>query len=66
MNDDHRKRYREAKRTITQHVEMYGWHAAMFETNGYLPTFVYTVGLYKTFGHAEIISFGQKLELLHA
>ena len=65
MNDDHREHDREAKRIITQHVEKYGWHAAMLETDGYLPTFVYTIGLYKTFGHAELISFGLKLELLH-
>ena len=47
-------------------VESYGWHVikVMADENG--PGFGYSVGLFKTFGHPEIIIIGLNLDLIHS
>jgi hypothetical protein len=37
----------------------------LLEATDYLPSFAYTVGLWKNFNHPEIISFGLTLNTLH-
>ena len=46
-------------------VEEYGWFVAKFEATKYLPSFVYTIGLWKTFQHPELIIFGLQLQTMH-
>ena len=58
MTTDHAQHDREAEERIIHDVEKYGCHIAILEPDNYLPGFAYTIGLYKTFGHAEIICFG--------
>lgn len=62
--EDHKEHDKLAEQTIIKHVEEYGWHIAYFDSNGYAPTFAYTIGLYKTFKHPEIISFGLNTDIL--
>ncbi|ACU63076.1 DUF4262 domain-containing protein [Chitinophaga pinensis] len=58
MTTDHAQHDREAEEKILHDVEKYGCHIAMLEAEDHLPSFAYTIGLYKTFGQPEIICFG--------
>ncbi len=53
----------EAKSQTQEHkiadvIEQHGWFVAVFEATETLPSFAYTIGLYKNYQHAEIIVFG--------
>jgi Domain of unknown function (DUF4262) len=54
---DHEQCKIEASAEIKADVEKYGFHICLFEAD-YLPAFVYTVGLYHTYKHPEILIFG--------
>jgi hypothetical protein len=43
---------------VNDNIEKYGCHLVLIETDNYLPAFVYSIGLFKKFGHPEIICFG--------
>lgn len=51
---------------IIEDVHNYGWSVIMIEATEYLPSFAYTIGLWRTYNHPEIISFGLTLKTLHA
>ena len=55
-----------AEKRITSDVEKYGFHVALVPGDGYSPAFAYTIGLYKTYGHPELICFGLNQDLLHS
>lgn len=46
-------------------VEQYGLHVLKIGAEADSPTFAYTVGLYRTFGHAEVIMLGLGLDMMH-
>ena len=50
---------------LQAHIDQYGWTVICVPGSGYLPAFAYTVGLYKGFGHAEIIMFGFTPKTMH-
>ncbi|AYB30319.1 DUF4262 domain-containing protein [Chryseolinea soli] len=62
--EEHKQHDKEAEKSIKEIVEKYGWYVALFHATDYLPSFAYTIGLWKTFRHPEIISFGFKTETL--
>jgi hypothetical protein len=64
MADDHTQHDLEAKQAILYNIEKYGCHLALLEADNYLPTFVYSIGLFKKFGHPELICFGLKTEVM--
>jgi hypothetical protein len=64
MTENHNQHDVEAKQAILDNIEKYGCHLAMLEADNYLPAFVYTIGLFKKFGHPELICFGLKLEVM--
>lgn len=64
MTDNHYKHDLETKQTILDNIEKYGCHLALLEADNYLPAFVYSIGLFKNFGHPEIICFGLKKEVM--
>ncbi|GAB5523855.1 MAG: hypothetical protein Roseis2KO_17270 [Roseivirga sp.] len=64
--EDHIEHNRIAEQRIISNVEEYGFHVALFEDDGYLPSFAYSIGLWKNFDHPEIIAFGLPVELLHS
>jgi Domain of unknown function (DUF4262) len=66
MTDDHSQHDTEAKQTILDNIEKYGCHLALLEPDNYLPGFVYSIGLFKKFGHPELICFGLKTEVMSA
>jgi hypothetical protein len=47
-------------------IEKYGLSVIMIKATDYLPSFAYSIGLWKKFGHPELISFGLTTETLHA
>jgi hypothetical protein len=46
-------------------IEKFGWAVMLLEATDYLPSFAYTVGLWKNYHHPEIISFGLTTKTLH-
>ena len=50
----------QAERRILDNVDQYGCHVALFEAT-YLPSFSYTIGLFSSYQHPEIIVFGLSL-----
>lgn len=50
---------------LSADIEKFGWTVILFEATDYLPSFAYTVGLWKNFNHPEIISFGLTTKTLH-
>jgi hypothetical protein len=58
MTGNHYQHDKETTQAIIKNVAEYGYHLALVEENGYLPNFVYSIGLYKVFNHAELICFG--------
>ena len=47
-------------------IEKYGLTVIILEATGYLPAFAYSIGLWKTFKHPEIICLGLTTKNLHA
>lgn len=47
-------------------IEKFGLQVIMVNATDYLPSFVYSVGLYRTYQHPEIICFGLPNDLAHA
>ena len=47
-------------------IEKYGLTVIILEATEYLPAFAYSIGLWKTFKHPEIICFGLTTKNLHA
>jgi hypothetical protein len=54
-----------AEDVIRQHIAEYGWHFVLIEAENDLPAFAYSIGLYHSFRHPEIVAFGLKLDTLH-
>lgn len=46
-------------------IEKFGWTVMLLEATDYLPSFAYTVGLWKNYNHPEIISIGLTTKTLH-
>ena len=47
-------------------VKKLGWYVMLIEATEYLPSFAYTVGLWKNFNHPELIAFGLTTKTLHS
>lgn len=62
--EDTDQSHQETITQINQDVSTFGYHVAMLDDDGYLPAFVYSIGLYETYGHPEIIIFGLRLEMM--
>jgi len=54
-----------ADQKLLDDVEKYGWHVMKVLETPETPGWAYSVGLYKSFGHAEIVVFGQDSDLMH-
>lgn len=52
--------------TTKNNIEKFGLQVVMVSATDYLPSFAYSIGLYKTYKHPEIICFGLPSELGHA
>ena len=47
-------------------IEKFGLQVIMVNSEGYNPSFAYSIGLWKTYNHPEIICFGLRNDLVHA
>lgn len=63
FSTDQRKRAFEER--CVADVEQYGLHVLKVGAEVDSPTFAYTVGLFRTFGHPEIIMLGLALDMMH-
>jgi len=62
--EEHHQHDLETKKTIIANIEKHGCHLAMLEADSDLPAFVYSIGLFKSFGHPEIICFGLNTNMM--
>ena len=46
-------------------IETYGWHVIKVLEDDEGPGFAFTIGLFKRFGHPELIVFGLPLDTMH-
>ena len=65
MEDTHAHHDSLTKERIISDVKQYGWHVGWLTNSNYVPDYAMTIGLYKSFGHPEIIIFGLKPEVMH-
>lgn len=65
-SEEHEAHNAESEKRILSDVEEHGFHVALFNGDGYSPSFAYTIGLFKTYGYPELICFGLTLDLLHS
>ena len=55
---DHSGNYEKTEAQILSDIEAHGVHIAFVDTDGYMPRFGYSIGLYKGFNHPEIMVIG--------
>lgn len=55
----------EYDKKILNDIDIYGWHVIMVPEDEQGPSFGYSVGLFQSFDHPEIIVIGLKLEAIH-
>lgn len=58
-------RYFRASRRMAADVVKYGWHVVKVSGDDRGPGFAYSVGLFRTLGHPEVIMFGLPGDWLH-
>lgn len=46
------------RQVILDNIEQYGCHLVSVEADNYMPSYVFSIGLFKKYGHPEIICFG--------
>ena len=55
----------EGDKQVLQNIEEYGWHVVKIMEDDEGPGFCFSIGLFKTFNHPEILIVGLKLDLAH-
>ena len=55
----------ESDKKLIQGIEENGWHVMKVMGEGKDPKFAFSIGLYETFGHPEILFIGLEFELMH-
>jgi hypothetical protein len=55
----------EHDRKLLADVAQYGWHVIGVEEDKEGPSFAYSIGLYRSFGHPEVIIFGLAVGVMH-
>lgn len=56
----------EGERKVLDDIGKYGWHCLNILGEGSLPPWTFTIGLFQTWKHPELILFGLKRETAHA
>lgn len=54
----------DTEKLITQNIKEHGFHLGVIDGDDYLPAFAFSIGLYKTYNHPEIIIFGLPQEVM--
>jgi len=66
MNDFNIEELDNIDNKIIEDVNSIGWSVILIKATRYLPSFAYTIGLWKNYQHSEIIAFGLTTDTLHA
>lgn len=61
----HEEHDTEFENQIIETVAKHGWQVSMIESDGYNPSFAYTIGLTKTYGHPELIIMGLGIQVMN-
>jgi len=64
MKSETREEAIENLKVVNNDIKEYGCHLTLIDADNYMPAFVYSIGLFKKFGHPEIICFGLKTEVM--
>ena len=51
---------------VLDDISRYGWHVVKVFEDDAGPGFAFTIGLFESYGHPEVIAFGLPLDRLHA
>ena len=62
---DHKAHQHVDEQKLSADLENFGWTVLLMPATDYLPSFAYTVGLWKNYKHPELISFGLTTKTLH-
>ena len=57
--------FKEVKEQLCNNISRHGCHIAIQETDGYIPQFGYSIGLFENYNYPEIITFGLSTDLMH-
>ncbi|MBC7773956.1 MAG: DUF4262 domain-containing protein, partial [Phycisphaerae bacterium] len=63
--EEHQQHDRETEQAIIHGVPKHGWFVPLFKAEAGKPSFGYTIGLWQTFKHPEIIMFGLNPLTIH-
>ncbi len=55
----------ESEAKVGKDIEKYGWHVMKVFAKDPRPSFAYSIGLFQTFGHPEILIVGLALDTMH-
>jgi hypothetical protein len=55
----------EHDRKLLADVKRHGWHVIGVEEDEEGPSFAYSIGLYRSFGHPEVVVFGLPVKVMH-
>lgn len=50
---------------VLSDIEKFGWHVVIVSPEKEEPGFAFSIGMFKNYGHPEIIIFGLKNEVMH-
>jgi hypothetical protein len=64
MTNEAREEAIENLKLVSDNIENFGCHLTLIEADNYMPAFVYSIGLFKKFGHPEIICFGLNIDVM--
>jgi hypothetical protein len=65
MRCSHRGDPGKRDRKVIRDVNVYGWHVTIVSAGGGNPNWAYSIGLFHTFRHPEIVVFGLDEDLMH-
>jgi hypothetical protein len=60
----HEEHDSQTEKEIRRIVQEYGWYVALFEADTATSAFAYSIGLWKNYGHPEIILFGLEVQTM--
>lgn len=52
-------------KAIFEDVAQYGWHVVAVYAEGDAPEFAFSIGLFETYGHPELVIFGLEMHKAH-
>ena len=62
--ENHENHKEKAENSTKSNIAQHGFEICMLEKEGFLPAFVYSIGLFETYNHPEIIIFGLKMDVM--